>query len=98
MKTSKQLSQEVLEKIAHKNEERAKMKKRLQKAAVAVVIVGVLIPTSVYLGTTEKFDKNTPLSKPLEQSEQLPSSSEENSEITQGEFKMPSEAEHIDFM
>jgi hypothetical protein len=98
MKTSKQLSQEVLEKIAHKNEERAKMKKRLQKAAVAVVIVGVLIPTSVYLGTTEKFDKNTPLSKPLEQSEQLPSSSEEDSEITQGEFKMPSEAEHIDFM
>ncbi len=98
MKTSKQLSQEVLEKIAHKNEERAKMKKRLQKAAVAVVIVGVLIPTSVYLGATEKFDKNTPLSKPLEQSEQLPSSSEEDSEITQGEFKMPSEAEHIDFM
>ncbi len=98
MKTSKQLSQEVLEKIAHKNEERAKMKKRLQKAAVAVVIVSVLIPTSLYLGTTEKFDKNTPLSKPLEQSEPLPSSSEEDSSITPGEFQMSGEVGHIDFM
>lgn len=98
MKTSKQLSQEVLEKIAHKNEERAKMKKRLQKAAVAVVIVGVLIPTSLYLGTTEKFHKNTPLSKPLEQSEPLPSASEEDSSIAPGEFEMSGNEEHIDFM
>ena len=98
MKTSKQLSQEVLEKIAQKNEERAKMKKRLQKAAVAVVIVGVLIPTSLYLGSTEKFNKNTPLSKPLEQSEQLPSASEEDTSVTPGEFQMSGIAEHLDFM
>lgn len=86
MKTSKQLSEEVLEKITKKNAERAQMKKALQKVAVAVIIVGVLVPASIYLGTTENFNKNAPLSKPLEQSEQLPSSEEDSSSIIPEQF------------
>ena len=87
MKTSKQLSEEVFEKITKKNAERAQMKKQLQKVAIAVVVVGVLIPTSIYLGTIKQDNKNTPLSKPLEQSEQLPSSEENSSSITPEQFR-----------
>lgn len=81
MKTSKQLSEEVLEKIARKNAERAKMKKIIQKTAVAVVIVGILIPTSVYLGSVEKYNKNQPLAKPFENDKSSPAPKEDSSSV-----------------
>ena len=73
MTTCKQLSEEVMQKIEKENEARARRRKIVRNVATASLMLGVLIPTGIYFGTSEKFDHFRPLSKPSrEETQPLP--------------------------
>lgn len=63
MKTSKQLSQEVMQKIAAQEKNRQKMKTKIKTAVATLGIFALLLPTSVYLFTGKERELD-PLSQP----------------------------------
>ena len=64
MKTCKQLSEEVIQKIEKENAARERRRKITRNVITASLMLGVLIPTGVYLGTSKDINPLRPLSKP----------------------------------
>lgn len=56
MKTSKQLTEEIFEKITVRKRERYHAKKRAKRIFAACMICGFLVPTAVYFTTTEELN------------------------------------------
>lgn len=66
MKTSKQLTEEVLHKIAQKNKQRAKIKKYVQRTSLAAILVCALVPVSFYFREVNTKERYQPLGKSYE--------------------------------
>lgn len=64
MKTSKQLSEEIFQKIQEKEETKARVQKNVRHAFVFTALFGILIPTAVIYATNENFNHEKPLSYP----------------------------------
>ena len=56
MKTSKQLTEEIFEKITVRERERYHAKKRAKRIFAACMILGFLVPSAVHFATTEELN------------------------------------------
>ena len=56
MKTDKEFTREVTEKITVLEAKRIRVRKRVKQISVAVIMVGFLIPATVKFVTTEEFN------------------------------------------
>ena len=72
MKTSKQLTQEVLAKIAAHKEKQALFRKRAGRAAACCLIAMFLVPSIVFLSAKDESQRNSPISKPYENEQSSP--------------------------
>jgi len=72
MKTSKQLSQQVMEKISQREHARRTLKARALKTTALAAVCVVLLPVFIYVSVSEKQTKDLPLSMPLEQDDNRP--------------------------
>jgi hypothetical protein len=66
MKTTKQTSQEIMQKIEERKYARMQVRKKVRRAWALAVVLGFFIPTTLY-SVTESFDINRPLSFPFQQ-------------------------------
>lgn len=79
MKTSKQLSQEVLTKIAQHKEKQALFRKRASRVAACCLLTAFLVPSIVLLSAKDESQRNSPISKPYENEQSAPDDRETSS-------------------
>ena len=77
MKTSKETSKEIMEKIEERKFLRMQIHKRVRRVCAAAIVFGFLIPTTLF-SITEDFNPNRPLSQPFEQEEEKKDEEEQN--------------------
>ena len=65
MKTTKQNSQEIMQKIEERKYARMQVRKKVRRAWALVVVLGFFIPTTLY-SVTESFNTNRPLAFPFQ--------------------------------
>jgi hypothetical protein len=70
MKTCKDLSQEIMEKIQRKERARLRIKKCVRRVVSVAIIVGFLIPATLF-SITDELGKYRPLSFPFEKKEPI---------------------------
>ncbi len=70
MKTSKQLSEQVFEKISKYENMRLQFRKKVRKTFAVCIMLGFLLPTAVYFSITEQLNHDQPLSFPF--TEEIP--------------------------
>ena len=81
MKTTKQNSQEIMQKIEERKYVRMQVRKKVRRAWALAIVLGFFIPTTLY-SVTESFDINRPLSFPFQKEqphEETPPDSEAQS-------------------
>lgn len=69
MKTSKQLSEQVFEKISKYEDMRLQFRKKVRKTFAVCMMLGFLVPTAVYFSMTEELNHDQPLSFPFVEEE-----------------------------
>ena len=72
MKTSKQLSEEILEKISKREAVRLRVRKRMRRVFAGVIMLCFLVPATVFFSMTEELNQYRPLSHPFEPKESEP--------------------------
>ena len=72
MKTSKQLAEQVIEKIQNRKRARRILKTRALKTGALATVCALLLPACVYFSITEKQKKRLPSSTPIEKEETSP--------------------------
>ncbi len=72
MKTSKQLSQQVMEKIRTREQARRVFQARVLKTTALATVCVLLLPACIYLSAAEKQKKDLPSSIPFEQEDNRP--------------------------
>ena len=68
MKTSKQNSQEIMEKIEKRKYARLQLRKKLRYVWATVVVLAFFLPTTLF-SVTEDFNRYRPMSYPYQQEE-----------------------------
>lgn len=67
MKTSKQMSQEIFEKIARREARRQDVRKRVKRIFAGAIVLCFLLPVAVYYTTTEELNHSQPLTFEFEE-------------------------------
>ena len=97
MKTNKQLKEEIMEKIAKREEARLRFRKTARRVFAGVVIVGFLLPTAAYYVTNDDF-RHAPLSHPFVEDEERPFDSDDDPHDTMEIGKFNNNFELVDSM
>lgn len=69
MKNSKQNAKEIMEKIEKREIARLRIRKRVRHVCAVAIVLGFLLPATVYFSMNEEMHRYRPLSHPFQKDE-----------------------------